>query len=157
MSKEDLLEGLRNLERREKPGSAAAQLREIEAEISASLAKGYTLKQVWSSLCERGLKLSFGGFKSSFYRGQRETKELQKVLNGFDECPHCGGALANRGSSVANQSKETEAATDSHPSVTAGGKSSAKDAVGESMGASFARALEERMLSTPLAIRRSKP
>ncbi len=52
MSKEDLLEGLRNLERQEKPGSATAQLREIEAEISASLAKGYTLKQVWGSLYE---------------------------------------------------------------------------------------------------------
>ncbi|QKL91665.1 hypothetical protein HI802_05855 [Ralstonia solanacearum] len=150
MSKEDLLEGLRNLERQEKPGSATAQLREIEAEISASLAKGYTLKQVWGSLYERGLKLSFSGFKSSFYRRQQEAKELQKVSNGFDECPHCGGALAN-------QSAEPEAATDSHPAAIAGGKSSAKEVAGEGMGASFARALEERMLSTPLATRRSKP
>ncbi|MGD7292325.1 hypothetical protein ACQCP0_21045, partial [Ralstonia pseudosolanacearum] len=99
---------------------------------------------------ERGLKLSFSGFKSSFYRRQQEAKELQKVSNGFDECPHCGGALAN-------QSAEPEAATDSHPAAIAGGKSSAKEVAGEGMGASFARALEERMLSTPLATRRSKP
>ncbi|WP_143328581.1 hypothetical protein AB9075_07130 [Burkholderia thailandensis] len=156
MSKEELLEGLRDLERREKPGSATAQLREIETEITALLGNGYTLQQVWRSLAERGLKLSFSGFKSSYYRMRKEAGEFQKASNGFKECPHCGGALTNRSSRVDNQSAETGAAADSQPAVIAGRKSSGKDVPSESRGASLARALEKGILPPPLA-RRSKP
>lgn len=156
MSKEELLEGLRNLERREKPGSAAAQLREIETEITALLENGYTLQQVWRSLTERGLKLSFSGFKSSFYRMRKEAGGFQKTSNGFEECPHCGRALTAGGGRVGNQSADTEAATDSQPAITAGGEPSGKAVAGESMGVSFARALEKGVLPPPLA-RRSKP
>ncbi|RQS04938.1 hypothetical protein DIE07_27555 [Burkholderia sp. Bp9002] len=154
MSKEDLLEGLRDLERQEKPGSAAAQLRQIEAEITALLEKGYTLQQVWCSLTERGLKLSFSGFKSSFYRMQKEAGKLQKASNGFEECPHCGRALTAGGGRV-DQSVDTEAATDSQPAITAGGEPSGKAVAGESMGVSFARALEKGVLPPRLA-RKSK-
>lgn len=156
MQKEDLLEGLRDLERREKPGTAAAQLREIEAEIKALLGKGYTLKQVWRSLADRGLELSFSGFKSCFYRMQKEVNGLQKASNGFDECPHCGGVLTAGGRRVGNQSVNAEAATDSNPAITARGESSGEDVVGDSRGATFARALEKGMLPTPSVMRRSK-
>lgn len=154
MSKEELLEGLRHLERREKPGTAMAQLREIEAEITALLGKGYTLQQVWRCLCERGLKLTFSGFKSSFYRLRKEAGEFQKASNGFEECPHCGGALTAGGSRVGI---EEEPATDSQPEITAEGEYSGKALVSESMGSAFARALEKGMLPTPLGLRRSKP
>lgn len=157
MSKEDLLEGLRDLERREKPGTAMAQLREIEAEITILLGKGYTLQQVWRSLTERGLKLTFSGFKSSFYRMQKEARELQKASNGLGECPHCGGALTAGDSSVGNESADTEAAMDPQSAITVGGESFGKDSAGDSMGATFARALEKGMLPRPLATRKSKP
>ncbi|WP_124609613.1 MULTISPECIES: hypothetical protein [Burkholderia] len=149
MSKEELLEGLRDLERREKPGSATAQLREIEAEVTALLEKGYTLQQVWRSLAERGLKLSFSGFKSSFYRMQKEVNELQKVSNGIEACPHCGAALTV--DKAGNQEGETGAlqATNSQP-LSAGGEPSGVRASNGRMGDVFARRLESGSLNRGL-------
>ena len=92
MAKEDLLEGLRDLEQGE-PGTATAQLREIKDEIDALLAKRYTQKQIWNALTERGLKLTFSGFKTSLYRMQENVNKSQKVSNSFEKCPHCDGEL----------------------------------------------------------------
>lgn len=158
MSKEDLQEGLRDLERQQKPGNAAAQLREIEAEITFLLGKGYTLQQVWRGLTERGLKLSFSGFKSSIYRMQKEAAELQKVSNSFDECPHCGGALTNGDSRIDTGSAGAETVTNAQPTIAAEGQHSSENAAGRKMGETFARALLEKgMLPAPVSMHKSKP
>lgn len=90
MSRETLLKGLHELEHREQPGSAAAQLRELKDEITASLEKGYTLKQVWTSLASGGLDVTFSGFKAAVYRMREDAEGLQKVSQGLKACPHCG-------------------------------------------------------------------
>ncbi|RBB36979.1 hypothetical protein DPV79_23555 [Burkholderia reimsis] len=70
MSKQALLEALRDLEQREAPDTATAQIRQIEPEITALLDKGFTLRKIWTRLGEERLQLSFNGFKSAYYRAR---------------------------------------------------------------------------------------
>ncbi|WCM18771.1 hypothetical protein NDK50_15175 [Paraburkholderia bryophila] len=90
MSRENLLQRLHELEHCEQPGSAAAQLRELKNEIRILLGKGYTLKQVWTSLAVGGLDVTFSGFKAAVYRMRVDAEGLQKVSQGVNVCPHCG-------------------------------------------------------------------
>ncbi|WP_175948782.1 hypothetical protein [Burkholderia pyrrocinia] len=154
MSREELLEALRDLDRREKPGSAAAQLREIEAEINARLAKGYTQKQIWTALRGRGLKLSFSGFKTCLHRMQKEVIELQKVSSRLETCPHCGVMLTDveAGSKEGNGGVGTT--TDLRPAVSTEAGTPDISASGGRMGETFARrlqtgALQRGLLSQP--------
>lgn len=140
MSREELLEGLRDLEHRERPGTAAAQLREVRGEINALLAKGYTQKQVWNCLTGRGLKLTFSGFKTFLYRMQEDVNESQIVSKSFEKCPHCGGELACVGSTVDVQADAESAAgvqTRAAPAELSVNTSEPY----ESLGSSFARSL----------------
>lgn len=94
MSREKLLEALHGLERRETPGGAAAQLREVREEITAMLGKGFTLRRVWTALHDDGgLAMTYSAFKSAYYRMQPEAAQPQGVLTGVTTCPHCGKAL----------------------------------------------------------------
>ncbi|GAB6848196.1 TraK family protein [Paraburkholderia kururiensis] len=108
MSREKLLEALHGLERRETPGSAATQLREVREEITAMLGKGFTLRRVWTALHEDGgLTMTYSAFKSAYYRMQPEAVQPQGVSTGVTTCPHCGKALpvvAGRDSAPAGES-----------------------------------------------------
>lgn len=150
MSKEELLEGMRDLERREKPGSAAAQLREIEAEINIQLEKGYTQRQIWAALTERGLDLSFSGFKTCLNRMQKAVNELQKVSNGVETCPHCGVTLTD--DKAGNQEGEAGAlpATNAQPAVATEAARSDVSASDGGMGSVFARRLQSGALNRGL-------
>ncbi len=94
MSKEKLLEALYGLDRRETPGSAAAQLREVRDEITAMLEKGFTLRRVWTALhATGGLAMTYSAFKSAYYRMQPQAGQAQGVSTGVTTCPHCGKPL----------------------------------------------------------------
>lgn len=97
VSKEDLINGLRELRQGEKPHSAIARIRAIAPDIEDMLAKGYTQQQVWRQLVDSGLAVSFGGFKSTVHRLREEVKtagrgrgEFQPSSGGLQTCPHCG-------------------------------------------------------------------
>jgi len=77
MSKQAPLDALRELEQREAPDTAAAQIRQIEPEITALLEKGFTLKTIWSRLEKEWLGLSFNGFKSAYYRARNAANAAQ--------------------------------------------------------------------------------
>lgn len=147
MSKEDLLEGLRDLERRERPGTAAAQLRTIGPEIDDLLASGYTQRQIWAALTERGLKVSFSGFKTCLNRMQKEVNESQKVSKRFDWCPHCGGALARCEVGGKDGEAVEPLATSSQQAVSTEAEPSDVSAPNEDMGSMFARRLESGALN----------
>jgi hypothetical protein len=140
MSKKSLLEGLRDLERSEKPGTAAAQLREVKDEIDALLAKHYTQKQIWNCLTGRGLKLGFSGFKTFLYRMQEDVDESQKVSKSFEKCPHCGGELAAVGS-VVDVRAGAETAADVQAGAAPAESSVDTSEPYEGLGSSFARSL----------------
>lgn len=87
-----------------------AQLGQIKDEIKALRAKGYTQKQVWSSLKKQGLELTFSGFKTFLYRMQEEVNQPQKVSKGLERCPHCGGEMID-GASAADEQTGAASAT----------------------------------------------
>ena len=126
MLKETLLKELRDLERRENPG----------------IAKGYTLKQVWTVLRTGGLDLTFSGFKSAFYREQERREKAQNFPNALEKCPHCGGALINR-EDGGNEKTDTDTATNSQPAVAPEGVFSSERASRETMGDMLARRLQD--------------
>ncbi len=154
MSRESLLEGLRDLERSEKPGTVAAQLREVKDEINALLAKGYTQKQIWSALNGRGLTLTFSGFKTFLYRMQENVVRLQKASKSFVICPRCG-AEVNGGARSGNEGNGAQIPADSQSAGVVQGAFSDENASGESMGAAFAHRLQDGSINRGLLPKRS--
>jgi hypothetical protein len=153
-TKEALLDGLRDLEQRERPGTGVAQLRQIKDEIKALLSKGYTQKQVWSSLKEQGLQLTFSGFKTFLYRMQEEVDRSQKVSNSLERCPRCGCEVVGGGSTVDKQTGVVSA-TGLGTAVQPVEQSANVNERSESMGSVFARRLGDGSLSRGLRNRRS--
>lgn len=148
-TKEALLEGLRDLEQRERPGTAMAQLRQIKDEIKALRAKGYTQKQVWSSLKKQGLELTFSGFKTFLYRMQEEVNQSQKVSNGFEKCPHCGGEIVGVVSAVDEQASAASAMSVERVVQPAEHSANVNER-SESMGSVFAQRLGDGSLKKGL-------
>jgi hypothetical protein len=144
-TKEALLEGLRDLEQREMPGTAMAQLRQIKDEIKALRTKGYTQKQVWSSLKKQGLELTFSGFKTFLYRMQEEVDRSQKVSKSLKKCPHCGSEIVGVASAVDEQAGAASA-TGVETLVQPTEQSANVNERGESMGSVFAQRLEDGSL-----------
>lgn len=154
MSKEDILQGLRDLERSEKPGTAAAQLREVKDEINALLAKGYTQKQIWSALNGRGLTLTFSGFKTFLYRMQENVVRLQKTSKSFEICSRCGAELSI-GTRSSDECNSAEIPADLRSAGVFQEASSDENAPGESMGAAFAHRLQDGSINRGLLPKRS--
>ncbi len=131
-----------------------AQLRQIKDEIKALRAKGYTQKQVWSSLKKQGLELTFSGFKTFLYRMQEEVNQSQKVSRGLGTCPHCGGEIVGVGSAVDEQTGAASATgleTVAQPAEQSANVNERR----ESMGSVFAQRLGDGSLNRGLGNRRS--
>lgn len=100
MSKEDLINGLCELAQGEKLDSAIARVRDVAPHIEGLLADGYTQRQVWQKLVDKGLTISFGGFKSTVHRLREEVEtagrgrgEFQPSSGGSQTCPDCGKSV----------------------------------------------------------------
>lgn len=149
MSKQALLEGLRDLERSEKQEPAATQLREVKDEINALLAKGYTQQQIWSALTGRGLKLTFSGFKTALYRMREDDRESQKASKSFEKCLQCGRQVIS-GARSGNEGNGAETPVSPQSAGVVEGAPFDENASGERMGAAFGRRLQDGTLNRGL-------